>query len=654
MAVLDPATSRQRYDDFYRRSLDDPEGFWLEAAEAIDWSVPPARAFEQPSPPSFTLVPRRPDEPRRSTRSTATCRPGRGDRTALIALDERGGRPPSAPTPSCWREVEACAAALRGLGHRARRPRHHLHADLRRGDRRDARRRSGSARSTRSSSPGFGARRARRPDPPRRGSRAVLTADVTYRKGKDVDAQVDRRRGARRRPERRRARRRPAARAIGDRLQRRPRHLDWDGVPRRRQRAVDGTHEAMEANEPAFILATSGTTAKPKLAVHTHGGYQVHIHAMGRWCFGLDAGRHLVVDLRHRLDRRPQLHRLRAAARRLRRPSPTRARSTIPSPETFWRIDRASIGVTGIFTSPTAVRLLMRYGEERARGVRPVVASSGSSAPARCSTRRPGSGCRRRSSTTASRSSTTCGRPRPAARSSATRTASACCPIKPGLGGHAAAGHRGRRRRRRRASRWPAARRASCAITRPVPGPDRRRSGASPSATARTTGSGSRACTSTGDAAHIDEDGYVWFAGRADEIIKIAGHRIGTIEVETALPAPPGRRRGGRDRLARRAARRGHRGVRRAQGRARRRPTSCAGELLATVRDELGAGGRHRRAQLRATCCPRRAAARSCAASSRPSSLDRDPGDISTIEDEGSVEEARAAVAELRAGLHST
>ena len=43
----------------------------------------------------------------------------------------------------------------------------------------------------------------------------------------------------------------------------------------------------MEANEPAYILATSGTTAKPKLAIHTHGGYQVHIVSMGRWCFGL-------------------------------------------------------------------------------------------------------------------------------------------------------------------------------------------------------------------------------------------------------------------------------------------------------------------------------------------------------------------------------
>src|SRR5204863_7727873 len=42
-----------------------------------------------------------------------------------------------------------------------------------------------------------------------------------------------------------------------------------------------------------------------------------------------------------------------------------------------------------------------------------------------------------------------------------------------------------------------------------------------------------------GDSAHVDEDGYVWFAGRADEIIKIAGHRIGTIEVESAFLKHP-------------------------------------------------------------------------------------------------------------------
>src|SRR5918999_609248 len=36
-------------------------------------------------------------------------------------------------------------------------------------------------------------------------------------------------------------------------------------------------------------LWTSGTTAKPKLAVHCHGGYQVGIHSTGKWCFGLKA-----------------------------------------------------------------------------------------------------------------------------------------------------------------------------------------------------------------------------------------------------------------------------------------------------------------------------------------------------------------------------
>ena len=41
------------------------------------------------------------------------------------------------------------------------------------------------------------------------------------------------------------------------------------------------------AEDPAYILATSGTTATPKLAVHTHGGYAVHIASMGDWLFGL-------------------------------------------------------------------------------------------------------------------------------------------------------------------------------------------------------------------------------------------------------------------------------------------------------------------------------------------------------------------------------
>ncbi len=43
----------------------------------------------------------------------------------------------------------------------------------------------------------------------------------------------------------------------------------------------------------------------------------------------------------------------------------------------------------------------------------------------------------------------------------------------------------------------------------------------------------------TGDLAEIDEDGYFWFIGRADDIIKTSGHMVGPFEVESALLEHP-------------------------------------------------------------------------------------------------------------------
>lgn len=43
----------------------------------------------------------------------------------------------------------------------------------------------------------------------------------------------------------------------------------------------------------------------------------------------------------------------------------------------------------------------------------------------------------------------------------------------------------------------------------------------------------------TGDGARIDEDGYFWLMGRIDDVINVSGHRIGTAEVESALVAHP-------------------------------------------------------------------------------------------------------------------
>ena len=42
-----------------------------------------------------------------------------------------------------------------------------------------------------------------------------------------------------------------------------------------------------------------------------------------------------------------------------------------------------------------------------------------------------------------------------------------------------------------------------------------------------------------GDGAKLDEDGYWWILGRVDDVLNVAGHRIGTMEVESALVEHP-------------------------------------------------------------------------------------------------------------------
>ena len=41
----------------------------------------------------------------------------------------------------------------------------------------------------------------------------------------------------------------------------------------------------------------------------------------------------------------------------------------------------------------------------------------------------------------------------------------------------------------------------------------------------------------TGDGARRDEDGYYWITGRVDDVLNVAGHRLGTAEIESALVA---------------------------------------------------------------------------------------------------------------------
>ena len=61
------------------------------------------------------------------------------------------------------------------------------------------------------------------------------------------------------------------------------------------------------------------------------------------------------------------------------------------------------------------------------------------------------------------------------------------------------------------------------------------RSTATRSATRNSTGASIKGNYLTGDGARRDKDGYFWIVGRIDDVLNVAGHRLGTAEVESAL-----------------------------------------------------------------------------------------------------------------------
>jgi hypothetical protein len=64
-----------RYADLHRRSIEDPNGFWLEQAQAIDWVAPPQKALF-PTARRSTSGSRTPRSMPAGTRSTAMSKAG--------------------------------------------------------------------------------------------------------------------------------------------------------------------------------------------------------------------------------------------------------------------------------------------------------------------------------------------------------------------------------------------------------------------------------------------------------------------------------------------------------------------------------------------------------------------------------------------------
>ncbi len=627
--------SESKLQRLQREAREDPSAFWAREAADLPWFSPWESVLDW-TPPTFTWF------KGATTNLTYACldrhiESGHGDRPALIWLREDGAER-RLSYGELLHEVERVAAALRtlGLGH---------------GDRVTismpvsveaialmlACARIGAIHSVVFAGFGEGAlgQRIRLS-----GSKAVFVSDSTRRRGKVVPLKhiVD------------------AALAAGDHevehviVQRREPdaapagdgEIDWDDFLAAGA-SESGAYAELAATDPVFILATSGTTATPKLVVHVHGGYMAGLEAMGRWVYGLDrsdvwwstsdigwiVGHSYIVY-------GPLLAGAATIA--------FEGSLDYPGPDTLFRLI-AQERVTGLFTAPTAVRMLMQHGTAPAEGhdlsslTRVFCAGETLNSPAWQWLQQDVLGDR--VPVIDHMWQTETGVPL-----FANPWGLGLEEIRPGSGGLPMPG-------------W------DVAIVDPQTHEDLEPGQTGmmivrqpfPSLTATIWGDPERYAKdywsrvpdvyTSGDACRFDEAGYAWFSGRADEVIKIAAHRIGTVEVETAFLHHPAVAEAG----------------------ATGQPDELRGEIVAVfvvlkpgvepspeVEQEL-------RAKVREVLGPVAVIGDLRFVSSLPKTRSGkimrrvlkavvtgvDVGDVSTIENEGSVDDARTAFAQLQA-----
>ncbi len=287
--------------------------------------------------------------------------------------------------------------------------------------------------------------------------------------------------------------------------------------------------EPMDSEDLLYILYTSGTTGKPKGIVHTTGGYMTQVLATTRWVFDLrdediywctaDVGwvtGHSYIVYGPLANGATQLM--------------YEGAPDWPDRGRFWTLCE-KYGVTILYTAPTAIRAFMKWGAEwpakhDLSSLR-LLGSVGEpiNPEAWMWYRENIGGDRCPIVDTWWQTETGAIMITPLPGAIATKPGSATVPF-PGTDATIldSEGNEAESGLLAITSPWPA-------MLRGIYGDEERY---------RTTyWSKWDGAYFTGDAARRDQDGYYWISGRVDDVLNVAGHRIGTMEVESALVDHP-------------------------------------------------------------------------------------------------------------------
>ena len=290
--------------------------------------------------------------------------------------------------------------------------------------------------------------------------------------------------------------------------------------------------EPMDAEDMLYILYTSGTTGKPKGIVHTTGGYLVGAYATTRWVFDLrdEDVYWCTADLGWVTGHTYVVY------------GPLANGATVlmyegapdwPQKDRFWQLIER-YGVTILYTAPTAIRAFMKWGTEWPAGrdlssLRLLGSVGEPINPEAWMWYHEHIG-RGRCPIVDTWWQTETGHilitPLPGITTTMPGSATQAFPgITPEI--RTANGERVEKGG------------GLLALTRPWPGMLRGIYGDPERFVQQYWSKWSDGVYFTGDGARLDEEGNYWLLGRVDDVLNVAGHRLGTMEVESALVDHP-------------------------------------------------------------------------------------------------------------------